>query len=241
MHDTLAHRQCRLGTRTASRRPPAVASSTARGPARSRATPPRAPGHERPPAALSAARHGRLSAAMRAPGPDVPRATPAWAPGQGCLSAVRAPGHDRPSVAPMRAAGRGRPCAIRAPGPDVPRVGTTRAPGQDRLSAVKVPGPDQPHATPSWVAGPDRPCATTATAAAAARPHVVLPSSSPGYDCPRQAPAGAGLGPTSRHPTTAPSECLDRSAWPPPHRARAWTARRGRTAREEGARPLTAS
>ena len=61
------------------------------------ATQPRAPGHERPRAALRAARHGRLSAATGAPGADVPRATPARAPGQYCLSAApRAPGHGRP-------------------------------------------------------------------------------------------------------------------------------------------------
>ena len=61
------------------------------------ATQPRAPGHERPHAALCAARHGRLSAASTAPGADVPRATSARAPGQYCQSAApRAPGHGRP-------------------------------------------------------------------------------------------------------------------------------------------------
>ncbi len=53
-----------------------------------KATQPRAPGHERPPAALSAARHGRLSAATGAPGADVPLASTAGAPGQHCLSAA---------------------------------------------------------------------------------------------------------------------------------------------------------
>ena len=61
------------------------------------ATQPRAPGHERPRAALRAARHGRLSAASTAPGADVPLASTARAPGQYCQSAaLRAPGHGRP-------------------------------------------------------------------------------------------------------------------------------------------------
>ena len=61
------------------------------------ATQPRAPGHERPRAALCAARHGRLSAASTAPGADIPHAIPARAPGQYCQSAaLRAPGHGRP-------------------------------------------------------------------------------------------------------------------------------------------------
>ena len=88
------------------------------------ATQPRAPGHERPRAALRAARHGRLSAATGAPGADVPPATKAGAPGQYCLSAApRAPGH-------------GRPLAI-----------TAGAPGHDRLSAAPtatVPSPAGP-------------------------------------------------------------------------------------------------
>ena len=79
------------------------------------ATQPRAPGHERPHAALRAARHGRLSAASTAPGADIPRATTARAPGQYCLSAApRAPGH-------------GRPLAIAA-----------EAPCRDRLSAAPI-------------------------------------------------------------------------------------------------------
>ena len=79
------------------------------------ATQPRAPGHERPRAALCAARHGRLSAATRAPGADVPPATPAGAPGQYCLSAApRAPGHGRPLAS------------------------TAGAPGHDRLSAAPI-------------------------------------------------------------------------------------------------------
>ena len=46
------------------------------------ATQPRAPGHDRPFTASSgAAKHGRLSAATRAPGADVPPATAAGAPG----------------------------------------------------------------------------------------------------------------------------------------------------------------
>ena len=52
------------------------------------ATQPRAPGHERPHAALRAARHGRLSAASTAPGADVPPATTAEAPGQHRLRAM---------------------------------------------------------------------------------------------------------------------------------------------------------
>ena len=52
------------------------------------ATQPRAPGHERPLAAPRAARHGRLSAASRAPGADVPPATTAGAPGQHRLRAM---------------------------------------------------------------------------------------------------------------------------------------------------------
>ena len=65
------------------------------------ATQPRAPGHERPRAALRAARHGRLSAAATAPGADIPPATTAGAPGQYCQSAaLRAPGHGRPLAIP---------------------------------------------------------------------------------------------------------------------------------------------
>ena len=61
------------------------------------ATQPRAPGHDRPPAAQRAAGHGRLSADSGAPGADVPLAITAGAPGQYCLSAaLRAPGHGRP-------------------------------------------------------------------------------------------------------------------------------------------------
>ena len=53
-----------------------------------KATQPRAPGHERPPAAQRAARHGRLSADSGAPGADVPLASTARAPGHHRLSAV---------------------------------------------------------------------------------------------------------------------------------------------------------
>ena len=103
------------------------------------ATQPRAPGHERPRAALRAARHGRLSAALRAPGADVPLAITAGAPGQHCLSAApRAPGHERP-LAAQRAAGRDRlSAALRAPGTDVPLATTARAPGQHRLRAAPI-------------------------------------------------------------------------------------------------------
>ena len=151
------------------------------------ATQPRAPGHERPLAAPRAARHGRLSAASRAPGADVPPATTAGAPGQYRLRAVppapdhrssarhqRAPGHGRP-LAALRAARHDRPCATpRAPGADVPLATTAGAPGQHRLSAVpsapdharsdarhqRAPGHGRPLAASSDVAGHDRPCAT---------------------------------------------------------------------------------
>ena len=104
-----------------------------------KATQPRAPGHERPLTAQRAARHGRLSAATRAPGADVPLATTARAPGQHCLSAApRAPGHERP-LAAQRAAGHDRlSAALRAPGADVPLATTARAPGQHRLSAAPI-------------------------------------------------------------------------------------------------------
>ena len=52
------------------------------------ATQPRAPSHERPLAAQRAAGHGWLSAALEAPGADVPLATTARAPGQHRLSAA---------------------------------------------------------------------------------------------------------------------------------------------------------
>ena len=104
-----------------------------------KATQPRAPGHERPRAAQRAARHGRLSAALRAPGADVPLAMTAGAPGQHCLSAApRAPGHERP-LAAQRAAGRDRlSAALPAPGADVPLATTARAPGQHRLRAAPI-------------------------------------------------------------------------------------------------------
>ena len=103
------------------------------------ATQPRAPGHDRPPAAQRAAGHGRLSAATRAPGADVPLATTAGAPGQYCLSAaLRAPGHGRP-LAAQRAAGHDRLSAeLPAPGADVPPAIAAGAPGQHRLSAAPI-------------------------------------------------------------------------------------------------------
>ena len=96
-----------------------------------------APGHERPRAALRAARHGRPRAAPRAPGADVPPASTAGAPGQHCPSAAHlAPGHERPRAA-LRAARHGRPrAAPRAPGADVPLATTAEAPGQHRLRAM---------------------------------------------------------------------------------------------------------
>ena len=103
------------------------------------ATQPRAPSHERPLAAQRAAGHGWLSAALEAPGYDVPLATTARAPGHNCLSAAsRAPGHGRP-LAAQRAAGRDRlSAALRAPGADVPLATTARAPGQHRLRAAPI-------------------------------------------------------------------------------------------------------
>ena len=79
------------------------------------ATQPRAPGHDRPPAAQRAAGHGRLSADSGAPGADVPLAITAGAPGQYCLSA-----------------------ALQAPGDDLPLATTAGAPGQHRLSAASI-------------------------------------------------------------------------------------------------------
>ena len=104
---------------------------------------------DRPPSAKRAPGHGRLSAALRAPGADVPPATTAGAPGQYRLRAVppapdhrssarhqRAPGHGRP-LAALRAARHDRPCATpRAPGADVPLATAAGAPGQYCLSAV---------------------------------------------------------------------------------------------------------
>ena len=126
------------------------------------ATQQRAPGHERPLAALSdVAGHDRPRATLRAPGADVPPATAAGAPGQYRLSAVqrapdrlsaahwpdhfrsrpapRAPGHGRPLAASSGAAGHDRPRAThRAPGADVPPATAAGAPGQYRLRAVAI-------------------------------------------------------------------------------------------------------
>ncbi len=101
------------------------------------ATQPRAPGHERPRAALRAARHGRLSAALRAPGADVPPATTAGAPGQYCLSAdPRAPGHGKPSAA-QRAAGHDRLSAtLQAPDAGARLAVTATTPSHHRPSAT---------------------------------------------------------------------------------------------------------
>ena len=79
------------------------------------ATQPRAPSHERPLAAQRAAGHGWLSAALEAPGDDVPLATTARAPGHHCLSA-----------------------ALQAPGVDLPLAITAGAPGHHRLSAASI-------------------------------------------------------------------------------------------------------
>ena len=104
------------------------------------ATQPRAPGHERPHAALCAARHGRLSAASTAPGADIPRATSARAPGQYCQSAaLRAPGHGRPLAITAGVFGRDRLSAASiatAPSPAGPRrlrqAGLPRVPANPR-------------------------------------------------------------------------------------------------------------
>ena len=103
------------------------------------ATQPRAPSHERPLTAQRAAGHGWLSAALEAPGYDVPLATTARAPGHNCLSAaLRAPGHGRP-LAAQRAAGHDRLSAeLPAPGADVPPATTAGAPGQHRPSAAPI-------------------------------------------------------------------------------------------------------
>ncbi len=139
------------------------------------ATQPRAPGHERPRAALRAAQHGRLSAASTAPGADVPPATTAGAPGQHRLrAALQAPGHERPHAASSDAARHGRPsAATRAPGADVPPATAAGAPGQHRLRAAQrapdhsrsrpaptAPGHGRPLAASSDAVGHDRPCAT---------------------------------------------------------------------------------
>ena len=104
------------------------------------ATQPRAPGHERPCAALRAARHGRLSAASTAPGADVPPATTAGAPGQYCLSAaLRAPGHGIPLAIAAEAPCRDRlSAALRAPGADLLLASTAKAAGQHRPSAAPL-------------------------------------------------------------------------------------------------------
>ena len=104
------------------------------------ATQPRAPGHERPCAALRAARHGRLSAATRAPGADVPPATTAGAPGQYCLSAApRAPGHGRPLATTA-----GTPChdclsaALQAPDAGARLAVTATPPSHHHPSALAI-------------------------------------------------------------------------------------------------------
>ncbi len=114
------------------------------------ATQPRAPGHERPHAALCAARHGRLSAASTAPGADIPRATSARAPGQYCQSAARAPGHGRPLATTAGAPCRDRlSAALLAPGADAVPATTATAPRHHRPSAAPI-------ATVALPAGPHR-------------------------------------------------------------------------------------
>ena len=104
------------------------------------ATQPRAPGHERPFAALRAAKHGRLSAASTAPGADIPRAPSARAPGQYCQSAaLRAPGHGSPLATTAGVLCHGRlSAALLAPGEDSPPATTAGAPSQHRPSAAPI-------------------------------------------------------------------------------------------------------
>ena len=105
-----------------------------------KATQPRAPGHERPRAAPHAARHGRLSAATRAPGADVPPTTTAGAPGQYCLSAaLQAPGHGRPLAITAGVPCRDRlSAAPRAPGDDAALAATAMPPSHHRPSAAPI-------------------------------------------------------------------------------------------------------
>ena len=109
------------------------------------ATQPRAPGHERPHAALCAARHGRLSAASTAPGADIPPATTAGAPGQYCQSAaLRAPGHGRPLATMAGVSGHDRLSAA--------SIATVTLPaGQYRLRQVILP---RTPATPNTLTSP---------------------------------------------------------------------------------------
>ena len=104
------------------------------------ATQPRAPGHERPRTAPHAARHGRLSAATRAPGADVPPTTTAGAPGQYCLSAaLQAPGHGRPLAITAGVPCRDRlSAAPRAPGDDAALAATAMPPSHHRPSAAPI-------------------------------------------------------------------------------------------------------
>ena len=156
-----------------------------------KATQPRAPGHERPRAAQRAARHGRLSAALRAPGADVPLAMTAGAPGQHCLSAApRAPGHERP-LAAQRAAGRDRLSATpRAPGADVPLATAAGAPGQYCLSAVpSAPDHDRSDARHQRAPGHGRPLAASSDVAGHGRPRAT--PRAPGADVPLATAAGA--------------------------------------------------
>ncbi len=109
------------------------------------ATQPRAPGHERPHAALCAARHGRLSAASTAPGADIPRAPSARAPGQYCQSAApRAPGHGRPLAITAGVFGHDRLSAA--------SIATAPSPaGQPRLRQENLP---RTPATPNTLTNP---------------------------------------------------------------------------------------
>ena len=109
------------------------------------ATQPRAPGHERPHAALCAARHGRLSAASTAPGADIPPASTAGAPGQYCQSAApRAPGHGRPLATTAGVSGHDRLSA----------ASTATAPSPAGLRRLRQEDLPRTPATPNTLTNP---------------------------------------------------------------------------------------
>ncbi len=177
------------------------------------ATQPRAPGHERPHAALRAARHGRLSAASTAPGADVPPATPAGAPGQYCQSAApRAPGHGRPLATTAGVFGHDRPSAA-------PTATVSLPAGQHRPRQAVLP---RTPATPNTLTNPrtHRDTAHTAyrraTRYAQSRPR---PSARRSVDSPSLLGKGPGVRSTSHqvHPAIQV----------PPHPRSCSAARRG--------------
>ena len=162
------------------------------------ATQPRAPGHERPHAALCAARHGRLSAAATAPGADIPRAPSARAPGQYCQSAApRAPGHGRPL-----AIAAGVPCRDR-----LSAASTATAPSPAGLRRLRQVILSRTPATPNTMTYPrthqdtahTRTVYRRATRSAQSRPR---PSARRSVDSPSLAGKGPGVRSTSHqvHP-----------------------------------------